>query len=81
MGKRKNKYYEIIEMLRVERTVYCQVCRRIKAKTPFAPVFYDISESEVSLSITVITLNKGTQGSEPLIFCKFSLPVLAFGVK
>ena len=31
-------------MLKVGRTVYFQVCRQIKAKTPFAPVFYDISK-------------------------------------
>ena len=64
-------------MLRVERTVYFQVCRRIKAKTPFAPVFYDISESEVSLSITVVTPNKGTRGSESLVFLEIPLTSLS----
>ena len=34
-------------MLKVWRTVYFQSCRRIKAETPFAPVFYDISKSTV----------------------------------
>ena len=34
-------------MLKVWRTVYFQSCRQIKAKTPFAPVFYDISKSTV----------------------------------
>ena len=34
-------------MLKFWRTVYFQSCRQIKAKTPFAPVFYDISKSTV----------------------------------
>ena len=34
-------------MLKVERIVFFQACRRIKAKTPFASVFYDISKSKI----------------------------------
>ena len=44
-AKLKRKKEKInAEMLRVERTVYFQICRQIKAKTPFAPVFFDISK-------------------------------------
>ena len=37
-------------MLKVERTVYFQTCRRIKTKTPFAPIFYDSCKSDLSIN-------------------------------
>ena len=52
MDKGKNRENKIemkieVKMLKVGRTVYFESRRRIKAKTPFAPVFYDISKSKL----------------------------------
>ena len=45
-------------MLKVQRTVYFQICRQIKAKTPFAPVFYDIRKSQLFYGKTFTTFQE-----------------------
>ena len=51
MSKKKGKIVRVkVEMkimLKAKR-IYFQTCRRIKAKTPFAPIFYDIRKSELT---------------------------------